>query len=162
PGSGVTTTMAALALALAAVEPDARHLYLITTDPTALSPLTTLPHCGAVIATDDLERVVQLLRRLGRELRARRRDHDTTSPAIVTVIHGVPSVRTELEERGLLDDLDLIERLATEGPAVGLHFVLGGEHPTAIGHRLERTAQQRLLLRLPERADYIHAGLHAV
>jgi S-DNA-T family DNA segregation ATPase FtsK/SpoIIIE len=156
PGSGVTSTMRALVLALAGARPvESLHVYAITTDLDALRPLERLPHCGGVVATDDLERSVRLLRTLGGELRARRQGARADTSTVLTVVDGVAALRSELESAGLLDEIDLLERLAADGPAAGLVFAIGAEHLGAIGHRLERTAPQRLLLRLPERSDYL-------
>lgn len=162
-GSGVTTTLAAVALALVRSRaPDAVHLYAVTTDRAALAPLERTAHCGAVVAADDCERVVLLLRRLDEELRRRRAEPNRGAPLIVTVLDGISTMRAELEDRGLPDEVDLLERLVADGPAAGLVFAFGAEHPSAIGHRLERTAPHRLLLRLPERGDYVAIGLHGI
>jgi S-DNA-T family DNA segregation ATPase FtsK/SpoIIIE len=146
PGSGVTSAMRAILLSLARTRPaESLHAYVVTTDVDALRPLERLPHCGAVIAVDDLERAVRLLRTLGDELRSRRQATTTGTPTIVTVVDGVAALRRELEAAQLIDEIELLEQLAAEGPAAGLVFVLGAEHPGAIGHRIERTASQRLL-----------------
>ncbi|HEX7096030.1 MAG TPA: FtsK/SpoIIIE domain-containing protein, partial [Acidimicrobiales bacterium] len=162
-GSGVTTTLTAVALAIVRSNgPDAAHVYAVTTDPDAFAPLAQTPHCGAVVSADDLERVVGLLRLLDDELRERRREGSRRAPLLVTLLDGVASLRAELEDAGLLDEVDLLERLVADGPTCRLVFAFGAEHPAAIGHRIERTAAHRVLLRLPERADYVQAGLHGV
>ena len=103
---------------------------------------------------------MRLLRLLDDELRRRRRSSEKDAPTVVTMLDGVGALRAELDAAGLLDEIELLERLAADGPAVGLVFAFGAEHPNAIGHRLDRTIAQRLLLRLPDRADYLQAGVH--
>jgi S-DNA-T family DNA segregation ATPase FtsK/SpoIIIE len=162
-GSGVTTTLGTIAVALAGSRaPASLHLYVVGSDVPALGPLEQLPHCGAVVSGDDLERTVRLLRRLDDELRQRRRTGPAEVPTVVTIVDGVSALRAELDAAGLLDEIDLLERLAADGPGVGLVFAFGAEHPNSVGHRIDRTIAERLLLRLPDRADYIHAGLHGV
>jgi S-DNA-T family DNA segregation ATPase FtsK/SpoIIIE len=163
PGSGVTTALTSMATALAAArDPATMHLYVLTTDLPAMAPLSGLPHCGAVAAADDLERVVRLLRRLDDELRERRRRRSLDAPLVVTVIDGVAAVRAELDDAGMLDEVDVLERLSADGPGVGLVFAFGAEHPGAVGHRIDRTIAHRVLLRLADRGDYLPLGLHGV
>jgi S-DNA-T family DNA segregation ATPase FtsK/SpoIIIE len=162
-GSGVTTALRSLAVSLAATHtPDSLHLHVVGSDPTALADLATLSHCGGVLSSDDLERTVRLLRTLDDEMRRRRRAPVAGAPRIVALLDGVGSLRNELDETGLLDELDRLERLAADGAGVGIVFVFGADNPAAIGHRLERTAAQRLLLRLPDRSDYHTVGVHDV
>jgi S-DNA-T family DNA segregation ATPase FtsK/SpoIIIE len=158
-GSGVTTALGTLGLRFAGASPAAAaHVYVITSDPTALAALEPLPSVGAVIAVDDDERVARLLRTIDRELRERRSDR-RPRPPIITLIDGVGSLRAELDAGLGRDDIEVLERIAADGPALGLHLVLGAEHPSAVGHRLDRTVVHRVLLRLPEAADYAQAGI---
>src|SRR5690606_4897340 len=130
PGSGVTTAFASIALALAdAHPPESLHLYAATNDEPALRALDALPHCGAVVAADELERTTRLLRLLDDELRRRRRSGEKDAPTLVTILDGVGALRAELDAAGLLDELELLERLAADGPAAGIVFALGAEHP---------------------------------
>ncbi len=56
-GSGTTTALAALGLALASgCHPDQLHIYVLDFDGQALGPLAGLPHTGAVIGAAERER----------------------------------------------------------------------------------------------------------
>jgi S-DNA-T family DNA segregation ATPase FtsK/SpoIIIE len=165
PGSGVTGAVATVAVSLArSATPAAVHLYVIAADVARLAPLADLPHCGGVIGVDDHERIARVLRVIDAALRTRRAGSHTAGqhPAIVLLVDGTGALRAELEQPVHIDQLDVLERVAADGPGLGVHIVLGAEHPGAVGHRLERTVTQRVLLRLPDRGDYLHAGLRAV
>jgi S-DNA-T family DNA segregation ATPase FtsK/SpoIIIE len=165
PGSGVTTAVATLAVSLArSSSPGALHVYVIASDVARLETLAALPHCGGVIAIDDHERVVRLLRILDAELRSRRvgLSPDAGAPRLVLLVDGIGALRAELEQPRLVEQLDVLERLAADGPSLGIHVAFGADHHSAAGHRLDRTVSQRVLLRLGDRHDYLHAGLRDI
>ncbi|MFD0632107.1 FtsK/SpoIIIE domain-containing protein [Catenulispora yoronensis] len=72
-GSGTSTALAALALAVAAHEPpDRRHLYVLDHGSGDLAALEQLPHTGAYIGPADRARQIRLIRMLRSELAARK------------------------------------------------------------------------------------------
>ena len=70
PQSGRSTLLRTLAAALADVSADETQLYVLDGG-RALSALAALPHCGAVVTSDEPDRVDRLLGRLTSELSAR-------------------------------------------------------------------------------------------
>ncbi|MGW0059508.1 FtsK/SpoIIIE domain-containing protein [Streptosporangium sandarakinum] len=69
PRSGRSTALRTLAGAIAAgASPEDVHLHVIDCGSGALLPLMTMPHCGAVVTRDQLDRVERLLTRLRAEV----------------------------------------------------------------------------------------------
>ena len=91
-GSGTTTALSTLALALAQTSDPARlHLYVMDFGAGELGALAQLPHVGAVIGAAEHERQRRLLRRLRGELGVRRAMDPAArgaAPRIVVLLDG--------------------------------------------------------------------------
>jgi S-DNA-T family DNA segregation ATPase FtsK/SpoIIIE len=153
PGSGVSTTLCTIAAAAAsAATPAELHLYAFDGPGVPLASLAHLPHCGGVIAPDDTDRRARLVHRLSDE-RARRAvamgaRHDDAR--ILVLVDHVVALRGDLDDAHDPTLIDAFDRVVTEGAALGIHVVLGGDRPTASGHRLDATLANRLTLHLPD------------
>ncbi len=159
-GSGTTTALCALAAATTALPIATQpHVYVIATTVAPYGWLESLPHVGAIVATSDDERVRRLLRMLAETIDARRRGDATANHPVVLLVDGIGPLRSTYDSLSGLETLDRLERVAADGPAVGVHFVFAAEHPAAVGHRIDRTIAQRVLLRLGDRAEYASAGV---
>ena len=159
-GSGTTTALCTIAAAVAAQPPDERaHLYVIATAIAPYAWLESQDHVGAVIATADDERVRRLLRMLGELIDERRGDPSPFVRPVVVLVDGIGALRTAYDSLVGLDTLDALERVATDGPAFGVHLAFAAEHPAAVGHRIDRTISLRVLLRLADRSEYAAAGV---
>lgn len=161
PGSGVSTSLRAVATALAARHPaDDVHLYGIDYDGGSLQPLTELPHTGAVIAAGEAERLAGLVRLLMDELTRRRAPgHDHAGdPRWVVFVDGYGSIADELRNGTMVEQrrLEEINRVFSDGPAVGLSMVLGASRAGAVTLSLASLVRQRLVLRLSGKDDYAH------
>jgi DNA segregation ATPase FtsK/SpoIIIE, S-DNA-T family len=151
------------------------HLYGIDAAGGALSVLTELPHTGAVANRSELERIDRLLTRLGLEL-TRRQDllaeHHAANitelraalppgprPAhSVLLIDGWESLSSVISE---FDNGRLVEeviRLLREGAAAGIHVLIAGDRVLLAG-RMGGLNENRMLLRLADRSDYMLIGL---
>jgi S-DNA-T family DNA segregation ATPase FtsK/SpoIIIE len=159
PGSGVSTSLRAIAAGLAGSRSaDDLHLYAIDYDGGSMQPLVDLPHTGAVVAAGEAERLSGLLRLLGNELTRRRapgHDH-SDDPRWVVLVDGYGSIAEELRNGTLAEQrlLDLLTRVFTDGPAVGISTVLGASRAGAVTMSLASLVRQRLILRLSGRDDY--------
>ena len=72
-GSGKTTALRTIAVALAAQTPPERlHLYGLDFATRGLNSLEGLPHCGGVVLGEDEERVTRLLHTVRKTLAVRR------------------------------------------------------------------------------------------
>ena len=161
-GSGTTTTLASIALSLAAgASPDDLHLYALDFGAGALSPLTGLPHTGAVITATEGERQRRLVRMLRGELDRRRelgaawRDE----PRVVLLVDGFSALRAEYDQPALQWVQDELARVVAEGPALGILTVITVDRTGAIPTALSATVSQKWLFRLADPYDYAMFGV---
>jgi DNA segregation ATPase FtsK/SpoIIIE, S-DNA-T family len=141
----------------------------------AMLPLADLPHCGAVVSRDQIDRTDRLLTVLINEI-ARRQ--------VLLAEHGYGSLAEQraaaaLERRlpylvflldrweGFMASFDELDggrltqnvlRILREGPSVGLRAVVAGDRSALIG-RLPAAIEDKLVLRMGDRNDYGLAGL---
>lgn len=173
--SGRSTALRTLAGAIAAgSSPEDVHVHAIDCGSGALLPLVALPHCGAVVTRDQLDRVERLLTRLRAEVGRRQQLLAEAGYASLTELR---TARGEPRLPWMVLMLDrwegfvaafegydygrLIEsmmQLLREGPAVGLRAVVTGDRSALIG-QISTVFDDRLILRLADSADYGLAGL---
>ncbi|MDQ6775292.1 MAG: FtsK/SpoIIIE domain-containing protein [Actinomycetota bacterium] len=163
-GSGTTTTLATIALALAdTTGPDRTHVYAMDFGAGELASLGALPHVGAVTAPPEHERHRRLLRRLRGELEARRRlDSSTRAGAsrIVVLLDGYPGFASEHDDLAGDATRDAFARVWADGPEVGIHMAITADRAGGIPNALASLAQQRLVFRLADLPDYAQFGIH--
>lgn len=175
PRVGRTTVLRTLAGALAAgVSPDDVHLYAL--DPGGgLAALAGLPHTGAVVPRDQPQRVDRVLSWLATEVGRRQALLSAGGHADLTEQRTAAAPEERLPHLVLLLDrweaflaqfqdldagrlVDLVYRLLREGPSVGLHLVISADRSGMVG-RISSMVEEKLLLRLADKADYAGAGL---
>lgn len=167
PGSGTTTVAATAVLAAAHTwDPTRCHVHVIDLGAGGLEPLAGLPHVGAVIGADDLERQRRLVAELAEELARRRAgaDRRTSSgdaPVRLVVVDGLGAFRSRWPDLDPSGTWEHLLALATDGSAVGIHLLLTAEGVASAPHRLVSACRQRLVLRLGERADHASFGIPA-
>ncbi|MGP4044742.1 FtsK/SpoIIIE domain-containing protein [Streptomyces sp. 2A115] len=146
------------------------HLYGIDCGNGALNALTRLPHCGAVVGRNQLERVVRLFVRLTSEL-TRRQDlfaeHGYADigeqRAAAAQAERLPHIVLLLDRwegwlptLGEYDHGDLTDQLMTmmrEGASVGIHVVITGDRQVLAG-RISSLTEDKYGLRLADRGDF--------
>ncbi|GIF07977.1 FtsK/SpoIIIE domain-containing protein [Actinoplanes siamensis] len=159
-GSGTTTTCQSLALSLAVARgPDQLELYAIDYGTGDLAVLDGLPHTGAVIAADDRERQVRLIRHLRAELDRRRTPGAGPHRAIVVLIDNLAAMRAEFDDAEGLAVIDTLTRLYADGTAAGLHFAVTADRFSTVPPAWTAVTTQRWLFRLPDPYDYVQVGL---
>ena len=166
PGSGTTTALGSLAIALARRHrPDACHLYAIDFGTGQLSPLEGLPHCGAVVGADEPDRLRRLIRRLEDELdqrtsRGRVLSESEQSPPLVVALvdnwGGLVKTLDNVTDHALLAAL---ERVWAEGPAVGLCVVAAADQLSKVSRTLQSATPQTFVFRLGDPALYRQWGV---
>ncbi|NEA40978.1 cell division protein FtsK [Streptomyces sp. SID11385] len=151
------------------------HLYGIDCGDGALAALTSLPHCGAVVARHETDRATRLLTRLTEELTSRQAlftrlghagiaEQRATAPPTERLPHLLVLLdRWEgwLPTLGAHDHGELTEQiqaLLREGASAGLHLVLTGDRQLLLG-RLASLTEEKYALRLADRADYSLVGI---
>ncbi|MGW2045604.1 FtsK/SpoIIIE domain-containing protein [Streptomyces sp. NPDC001858] len=151
------------------------HIYGIDAGGGGLAALTALPHCGAVVSRQDMERLGRLLRRLNQELTARQdlaQQHNASGivelrrllpkserPAhILLLVDGWDSISAILDEHDHGQLVAEVIRLVREGAGAGIHLIATSER-SLLGGRLAAHNDHKLLLRQGDRTDYQAVGL---
>ena len=151
------------------------HLYGIDCGNGALLALTNFPHTGAVVQRSEAERLSRLLGRLSGES-ARRQQllastgsanlveyrtgrTDDRPPHIVVLID-----RWEVFDKTYADYdggslMNAVLALLRDGASVGIHLILAGDR-ALFSSRVSSTTEDKLVLRLNDRADYSAIGLN--
>jgi S-DNA-T family DNA segregation ATPase FtsK/SpoIIIE len=176
PRSGRSQALRTLAAALAQAHgADDVHLYGVDCGNGALNALAALPHCGAVVDRNQVERLSRLLDRLNAELTARQGVLGSRGAADLAELrraqapgerlaHIVVMVdRFEVFEREFTayDNGSLMERmvrLLRDGAGVGIHVVLAGDRVLG-GSRFSGTTEDKIVLKLNDRQDYSSVGI---
>ncbi len=177
PRSGRSTALRTLAGSIATTISSADvHLYALDCGNSALAPLASLPHTGAVVSRDAPERVQQLLTRIITEIVERQEifaargyadlaeqrstDHDHPLPYLILLIDRFEGFLASFEEVDGGALVDMLTRLLREGPSVGLRIVMTGDRRSASG-RFSTAIENRFVLRMADRSDYAMMGLAA-
>lgn len=176
PRSGRSTALRTIAGAVAQnCSPSDVHIYGIDCGANALLPLTTLPHCGAVVTREQMARVDRLLGRLlaevgrrqlllaekGQSSAAEQRaaaDPADRLPWMVIVFDGWDAFRLAFENYDYGRLVESAKRIFREGAAVGVKVVLGVDRSGLMGE-VASSFSERLVLRLADPQDYSFAGI---
>jgi DNA segregation ATPase FtsK/SpoIIIE, S-DNA-T family len=162
-GSGTTTALSTLALALAETTDPARlHIYVLDFGAGELGALADLPHVGAVIGAAEHERQRRLLRRLRGELGVRRSMDPAAraaAPRIVVLLDGYGGFASEHGDIGGDALREALARVWADGAELGVHVAIAADRLGAVPTALASLAQQRLAFQLADVADYAQFGL---
>ncbi|MGC5013651.1 FtsK/SpoIIIE domain-containing protein [Streptosporangium sp. DT93] len=174
PRSGRSTALRTLAGAIAGgASPDDVHLHAIDCGSGALLPLVAMPHCGAVVTRDQLDRVERLLARLRAEVGRRqqllaeagyaslaelRATGGPRLPWLVLMLDRWEGFVAAFEGYDYGRLIDALMQLLREGPAVGLRAVVTGDRSALLG-QISTIFDDRLILRLADPTDYGLAGM---
>jgi DNA segregation ATPase FtsK/SpoIIIE, S-DNA-T family len=162
-GSGTTTALGALALALAETSDSSRlHIYVLDFGAGELGALAGLPHVGAVIGAPEHERQSRLLRRLRGELGVRRSMDPAAraaAPRIVVLLDGYGGFASEHGDIGGDALREALARVWADGAELGIHVAIAADRLGAVPTALASLAQQRLAFQLADVADYAQFGL---
>jgi len=170
--SGRTTVLRTLAGAAASlVSVGDLHIYVIESRGRSLRDLERLPHCGAALGLDDVERLERLLDYLDAELTRRQgfggegRGGDQggdrgDAPYLLVLVDGFEGYydRFAYEDGGRL--VERFAALLARGPALGLHAVITTDRRGAPG-KLTTPIESKLVLRPVDRDDQVSLGLRA-
>ncbi|WP_344553764.1 FtsK/SpoIIIE domain-containing protein [Pseudokineococcus marinus] len=155
------------------------HVHALDCGSGGLLPLADLPHAGAVVQRTQTERVERLLRRLVGEVARRQEvlaaggyadvreqraavdaglDDGPRLPYVLLVLdrwEGFLPVLGEMDGGRLAEE---VQQLLREGASAGLHLLVSGDRSLLSG-RMGALVEHKLVLRLPDRSDYVLAGL---
>ena len=158
PRTGRSTALRAV-LAAAAGAGDL-HVHVVAAPSPALAGAQALGCVGAHVEPDDHERLLRLLRRLEALVLSRRRSTVAAGTTTLLLLDDaerllLPSAATHHE-----DVADLVHRLLTDGPAVGVVPVLAGDRRLLTG-RWAAAVTTRWLLAAADPTDHVMAGVPA-
>ncbi|MFI6501436.1 FtsK/SpoIIIE domain-containing protein [Nonomuraea typhae] len=171
--SGRSTALRTIAGAIAAhTSPADVHLHAVDCGSGALLPLVAMPHCGAVVTRDQLDRVERLLARLRAEVGRRQQllaeaGHSSLAeyrqaghrlPWMVLMLDRWEGYVAAFEAYDYGRLTEAVLQLLREGPAVGLRAVVTGDRSSLLG-QISTVFDDRLILRLADPSDYALAGL---
>ncbi|MET9337128.1 FtsK/SpoIIIE domain-containing protein [Nonomuraea sp. NPDC003804] len=171
--SGRSTALRTIAGAIAAgYSPADVHVHAVDCGSGALLPLVALPHCGAVVTRDQLDRVERLLAGLREEVGRRQQllaeaGHASLAeyraaghrlPWLVLMLDRWEGYVAAFEGYDYGRLTEGLLQLLREGPAVGLRAVVTGDRSALLG-QVSTVFDERLVLRLADPADYGLAGL---
>ncbi len=166
PRSGRTSVLRAVLAAAADWSPAALHVHVVAAPSPLLAGVEGLPQVGALADPGDPERLLRLLHHLAALVRARQRagaGAPSGGPTTLLLVDGADRVLADAAASPTApgDDVgELLHRLLTDGPAVGVVPALAGDRSLLLG-RVGAVARQRLLLAAADPADHVLAGVPA-
>ncbi|MEY2464576.1 MAG: segregation ATPase FtsK/SpoIIIE, family [Acidimicrobiaceae bacterium] len=162
-GSGTTTALGSIALALARRwPPDRLHLYVLSHGAGELAPLARLPHTGAVVDASERERQARLVRHLRAELDRRRSleaEARARQPKLVLLLDGYAGFAAEFGDAAGMAVVDDLVRVLADGPDVDIHAAIAADRVGAVPMAVAALIRQRLVFRLAEPHDAAVAGI---
>ena len=162
PRSGRSTALqTVLTEAVHQLPPERVHVHVLDHGGGGLARAAAAwPHTGTAVGRDDAHRTVRLLSRLLEEIDRRRDRGCVDLPSVILLVDGYESLVVQLEDAEPATGAGGLLRLLREGAAVGLTVALTAERAVP-GSRLTAAVRTRVVLPLPDRADYAVAGVAA-
>jgi type VII secretion protein EccCb len=165
-GRGKTTFLRTVITGLALTHsPDELHIYALDFGGRALTILSDLPHVGAIITSEEEERVLRALRKVNdiidhrqvlfseakvNSLESYNLAHpEKPLPAVLVVIDNFAEFKEYYE--GLMGPLISIIR---EARAYGVHFLISADLPNALTGKLYNLITERFTLKLSDPSEY--------
>ena len=160
-GSGTSTTLASIALALAdAYSPEDIDILCLDAGARDLAVLAELPHTVAYAGSGAgaKEKQTRFLRHLNTEL-LRRRNSGAPQRKTIVLVDGFASLRDELQDYEGQQKLDAFYRVYADGPSVGMHFAVATTRAKAVPSAMDEVTTQRWIYRLADAYDYSSFGI---
>ncbi len=165
-GRGKTTFLRTVITGLALTHsPDELHIYILDFGGRALTLLGDLPHVGAVVTSEEEERVLRALRKVNdiidyrqvlfSEAKVNSLDSYNLAhpqkplPAVLVVIDNFAEFKEYYE--GLMGPLTSLIR---ESRAYGVHFLISADLPNALTGKLYNLITERFTLKLSDPSEY--------
>jgi len=159
-GSGVESALGAIAAAAAgASSPSDTHIHAIEFLGSTLRGAESWPHVGGVVGVNEPERLVQLVHRHRSELERRIGLGRGDWPRMLLLIDHIGGLVGDNQSAEGLQLVDDLRRVWTDGPAVGIHCVVGADRVGAAPSAWQSSAGQIWLFSLADPTEYRHFGL---
>lgn len=176
-GAGKTTFLRTVAASMASTRTtDEVAIYGLDFGAQELRSILALPHCGDVVIGADTERTEALFSMLDRVAEERKGTFGELGvssvseyrvrtgqamPSVVVLLDGYAEFRALFDQVDQGELVDRLARLAGEGRALGLHFVITASRRGAIPANLATAAPGRIVLRMAEEDEYTWLGVPA-
>ncbi|WP_250299035.1 FtsK/SpoIIIE domain-containing protein [Streptomyces sp. A 4/2] len=177
PRSGRSTALRTIAASLASTtSPSDVHIYGVDCGNNALLPLSSLPHCGAIVTREQVDRLSRLLGRIHAEVSRRQQflalqgvssaaeqratcsDSGDRLPWMVLLLDGWEGYKDAFESYDYGKLVESMVRLFREGASVGLRVVMTADRSGFSG-MVASSFGDRLVMRLADPNDYSSGGL---
>lgn len=161
PGSGTSTTLASIALAMARrYSPDDLDLVIMDLAGRDLAPLRWLPHVVGYVGAGSVarEQQIRVLKWLRAEL-DRRRASSGPHRKTVVLIDGLATLKDEYADFDGLQLLEGLYRAYADGPDLGLWVAASTTRAKAVPAAMDEVTTQKWLFRLADPYDYATAGI---
>lgn len=151
------------------------HVYGLDFAGGALAMLESLPHVGAIIPSDDEDRIGRLLRTIQKEINDRilryaearaatiteyrRITNRPDEPRIFLMLDGFRLFRDTYESNLRMPFWSIFQQIASDGRQVGVHVFITADRVGGIPMSLNSSMQRRMIMRLPTRDDYQSANV---
>ena len=160
PGSGTSTTLAAVAVDLCRTHtPEQLHVYAIDLDAGVLSALEGFPHVGAVIAPTDGDRRTRLLRLLDDEVASRRATGTGGGAGVVLVVDDLAGLARAHDPVRDTEPHERFARIWSDGPAVGVRVAVSIGRAADLSPELAASAGVVLVHATSDAGDGLRFGL---
>ena len=117
-----------------------------------LELLNELPQCSTVCQPRDTDLRNQIIDLLNSRLTK------NLNPSLV-IVNNLEALFGDLESVGNFSLLETMDRLFYEGPASGIHWILGLTNLTNSGRRIQKRTYMRIYSGLRTSSDYLEAGI---
>ncbi|WP_246139990.1 FtsK/SpoIIIE domain-containing protein [Protaetiibacter larvae] len=172
-GAGKTVALRSLAAA-AGITPRGGpvDVYGLDFGTGGLRMLEALPHVGSIVAGDDTERVVRLLRMLRDELERRSAAYTAVDAGsivdyrrianapderrILLLVDNFPTFKNEFEIGATRAPwYGVFQQILAEGRALGMHVAITADRPGSVPTGVSSAFQRRVALRLADEGGYL-------
>ncbi|MEX0768621.1 MAG: FtsK/SpoIIIE domain-containing protein [Microthrixaceae bacterium] len=163
-GSGRSTTLRTTAQA-AIIQLGAGVQIFGIDAASGLGPLAELAQVGAIIQTDETERVFRLLRRLASEIQTRLQSGSTFGESNsgftmqLLLIDGFSAFEELYERVNRGEALDLLARIVRDGRSLGIHVLIAAHRRVDVPPRIAALLGCQIYLRRPTADDALMLGL---
>lgn len=152
------------------------HMYALDCGNGALLALNSLPHCGAVVRSNETDRAVRLIGKLANEAQRRMSvlgergftdlneqrtgvPEDERLPHIVLLIDRWEGFTASLGDLNSGQLTDTVFQLMREGSSVGIHVIMAGDRSLLTG-RISTLTENKMSFQLSDPSDLSLMGLN--